>query len=260
MAGTDDASELIVERQAHVTRLSLNRGERGNALSPALVQAISAALEVAHEDGTRLLVIGSARGHFCTGLDLSDLDAQTDDTLLARAVRIELMLQQLHTAPFATLALASGRVMGAGADLFAACESRWIVGRATFAFPGAGFGLVLGTARLAALVGPERACQWVGTGSAIDADAALHANFASARYTVEETPSAVQGLADSMLRLDLVTHAAIRRASLERGEAGLAADLAALVMSAARPGLKTRIAAYRRASQQSANTGATNPL
>ena len=147
-------AEMSSRREAHVLHLQLNRPEKGNALSTLLVQALTETLETATRDPElRLLVLSGAGRHFCTGFDLSDLDHETDDSLLARFTRVELMLQAVHGAPFATLALAHGRTLGAGADLFAACSERWIVGDASFAFPGAGFGLVLGTSRLASLVG-----------------------------------------------------------------------------------------------------------
>ena len=238
------APQLIIARQAEVTRLTLNRTEHGNALSSALVHAIMAAIEQAYLDGTALLVISGAAGIFAQDSDLSDLDVQSDDLLLARLIRIGLMLQKIHGAPFATLALAQGRVIGAGADLFAACEERWIVGNAALEFP-VNFCLVLGTARLARLVGPTTARRWAGAGAVIEGDAALQSNLATARMEVGEAETALDQLVASMPRLDPLTRAAIRRTTLDRGEAGQAEDLASLVRSAARPGLKSRIHAYR---------------
>lgn len=242
------SAELIATREGGITRLSLNRPDKGNALSPSLVESISDALDTARGDGTRLLVLSSTSKHFCTGFDLADLPTQTDDSLMARLVRIELMLQRVHTAPFATLALASGRAMGAGADLFAACESRWIVGAASFAYPGAGFGVVLGTARLTDLVGASQARNWVCAGKTIDTEEALRSGLATARHTQDEANSATLILGASMARLDIATHEAMRTASLARGSAGGHHDLSALVRSASRPGLKARIEAYRRAA------------
>jgi enoyl-CoA hydratase/carnithine racemase len=239
--------DLIVTHEGPLTRLTLNRPDKANALSPSLVQALTSAVDEAERDGTRLLVIDGNGRHFCAGFDLSDLATETDDSLLARIVRIELLLQRVRAAPFATVALASGRAMGAGADLFAACEARWIVGSASFAFPGAAFGLVLGTGRLADLVGPERTREWVGSGTVVDADQALAAGLATARKNASEISASLQALEVAAMRLDPVTHAAIRQASRRRGTAGAATDLAALVASAARPGLRQRIVDYQKA-------------
>ncbi len=250
-APMDHADPAIVQvsREDGIVHIRLNRPEKGNALSAALVAAIGAAVQQARQEPTRLMVLSGEGRHFCTGFDLSMLEHETDDSLLARFTRVELMLQAIHTAPFPTLALAHGRTMGAGADIFCACSERWIVDDAQFAFPGAGFGLVLGTARLAEAVGASIAHRWIETGETIPAEAALSHALAQRRV-------AGAGLADDLnvryaaaRRLDATTHAAIHAATeysrRPRAASGAAADLAALVASAARAGLKDRIQAYR---------------
>lgn len=244
------APVLLIDRHGDIARLTLNRPQRGNALSAELVQALHDAVLACRRDGTRLLVIEGAGKHFCTGFDLGDLDGETDDTLLARFVRVELMLQAVYTAPFTTVARVHGRATGAGADLAAACEQCWIADDSRFAFPGAAFGLVLGTARLAARVGPTLARQWIGAGATIDAEAALAAGLACRHFEADEhgkPDTALEALARQARRLDSDTQAAIHAASrIDADE--LARQLAALVHSAARPGLRERIRAYREAS------------
>ncbi|WP_454732732.1 MULTISPECIES: enoyl-CoA hydratase/isomerase family protein [Cupriavidus] len=243
---------LLIAREDGVTRLTLNRPARGNALSRELVAALSAAVETCHRDGTRLLVLEGAGRHFCTGFDLGDLgdlDAESDDSLLARFVRVELLLQSVHAAPFATLALVQGRAMGAGADLVAACGQRRVEAGSSFAFPGAAFGLVLGSARLAQLVGAARAREWITGGGAFAAEAALASGFATGALEAGAAARAavVAELAQRARRLDPATQAAIHAATRD-GADSAARQLADLVHSAARPGIKARIAAYRAAS------------
>ena len=247
--------ELLSRRDGPVLHLQLHRPEVGNALSAALVQALTEAVDAAtHDASVRLLVLSGAGRHFCTGFDLSDLDRETDDSLLARFTRVELLLQAVHAAPFATLALAHGRTMGAGADLFAACGDRWIVGDAGFAFPGAAFGLVLGTARLTELVGAPHAAAWIEGGQRIDADQALACGLATRRIETEQIDAELGRWGARVNRLDAPTQRAIEAAIAAgrrpRGDAGDAQDLARLVRSAARPGLRDRIAAYRAAQRK----------
>ncbi|CAM5785368.1 enoyl-CoA hydratase/isomerase family protein [Ottowia pentelensis] len=249
------ASELLSRRDGPVLHLQLNRPDKGNALSAALVAALAEAVEAAAQDESLcLLVLSGAGRHFCTGFDLSRLDQETDDSLLARFTRVELLLQAVHAAPFTTLALAHGRTMGAGANLFAACDERWIVDDASFAFPGAGFGLVLGTARLAGLVGATRAANWIESGRPIDADEALAGRLATRRIDAQAVDGECERLRARVSRLNPLTqraiHTAIAAGRHPRGAAGDADDLARLVRSAARPGLRERIAAYRAAQSK----------
>lgn len=238
---------ISLSHDGAISRLSLSRASKGNSLSRDMVQELDAAIDTCIANGSQALLVEGAGPHFCTGFDLSDLDQETDDSLLGRFVRVELMLQKLHRAPFLTAALAHGKTWGAGADLFAACTVRWARIDATFAFPGAGFGLVLGTGRLAALAGPAMATDWIGSGRRISAaEAQLHGLVQTLGDDLDGDLF-VNHLRTMAGRLDPVTLAQIRAATRVRSAPDDAADLTRLVQSAARAGLKDRIAAYRAA-------------
>jgi enoyl-CoA hydratase len=227
-----------------VTTLSLNRPDRGNALGPELVEQLTEAFDRALTGGARMIILRGEGRHFCTGFDLTDLENLTDGDLLLRVVRIEALLQRIHAAPVSTMAIASGRTFGAGADLFAACDHRIALTGASFAFPGPAFGLVLGTNRLANLVGRDRARAMLLAGAEVPAAAALATGLATATLDAEAVPAVIAAVAESAARLDPQTVAALHRRT-SRAEDD--ADLAALVRSAARPGLKQRILDYRAA-------------
>lgn len=232
---------VIREDVGPVVRLRLNRPQRGNALGAELLDAMHAALETLERDPPAALVLEAAGRHFCTGFDLADLEQETDATLLARVVSIELMLQRVARLPCITVALVQGSAFGAGADLVVACDRRVILGDAAFAFPGTGFGLVLGTRRLAALLGADRALDIVRSGRRLGAEEALAINLANARFaTAEEAMAALPGW--GVGRLEAATLAGLRAAT--RDGAMDDASLADLVRSAARPGLKARLQRY----------------
>ena len=236
MTGTDPAAPLLCAIHEGTARLVLNRPGSGNALSLPLIEALIARLgALAADPAVHTLVIEGAGRHLCTGFDLASLEAETDATLLHRMVRIEQMLDMLWRAPLRTFALGRGRITGAGADLFAACDHRLIAPDATLQFPGVRFGLVLGTRRLGARVGADRALRILAGGERVTAEAALETGLATA-------PLAPSGLPDPAPPVvTRETFAALRRA-LDDG--GADRDLAALVRSAARPGLRDRIESY----------------
>ena len=238
-----------------VATLTLQRAERGNALSPELVSELAEGVERACADPSIHTLLLRADGpNFCTGFDLSDLDSCSEGDLLARFVRIEELLASIWHAPIRTVAIAQGRAWGAGADLFAVCELRIATADATFRFPGAGFGLVLGSRRLSERVGADRARQWVTGGAQVDAAEALSTGLATAVVdTLDWSPQDVCP-APAVSR---ETAAAIRRATRADHRD---ADLAALVRSAAAPGLKARIAAYREALRGATRKASPPPL
>ena len=225
---------LTIDHQAGVTLLRLQRPERGNALGPMLVEGlISAASEAFANAAVHTLVLQGEGRHFCTGFDLSDLATLSDADLLLRLVRIETLLAMLWHAPIRTVAQAKGRTWGAGADLLVACEQRLVGSDTTLRFPGAQFGLVLGTRRLAERIGADAARALVLEGGELDATQALALGLAS---RITDT------LALAPLRTSGDTGRAVRAASRSDLRD---ADLAALVRSAAVPGLQQRITQYR---------------
>ena len=140
---------------------------------------ISAASEAFANASVHTLVLQGEGRHFCTGLDLSDLATLSDADLLLRLVRIETLLAMLWHAPIRTVAQAKGRTWGAGADLLVACEQRLVGSDTTLRFPGAQFGLVLGTRRLAERIGADAARALVLEGGELDATQALALGLAS---------------------------------------------------------------------------------
>lgn len=263
---------MIEVRNQHQTAwITLARAQRGNALSEAMVEALIAAVEGALADPTLHTLVLDAQGdHFCTGFDLGALVpdetptettattgepsgatplSASDGPLLWRFVRIEHLLSLLWHAPLRTVALTRGRVWGAGADLAATCDLRLCTADSQWRFPGAGFGIVLGTRRLAALVGQPRALRWVAEGQRIDAVNAVEAGLANA--ILASLPTSTEQL--PALSVDRNTYARLKAATRPDLRD---ADLAALVQSAAQPGLTGRLLHYRR---RSAKTGGSPP-
>lgn len=67
---------VLMTREGPVVRLVLNRPQRRNAMNAAMGEALDAALDALERDReARTVVLSGAGGHFCAGLDLSEVDA-----------------------------------------------------------------------------------------------------------------------------------------------------------------------------------------
>jgi enoyl-CoA hydratase/carnithine racemase len=165
-------SDLIVQKDGPLKRLTLNRPEKRNALSLSLAEVLLEHIQESETDGTRLLVLKGNGSSFCAGFDLGNFTESSPGDLLLHFVRIEQMLQALAYASFDTAAFVHGNVVGAGADLAVACGHKIAEANSKFMFPGARFGLILGTRRLARCIGGQQASRLVG-GPSIDAEEAL---------------------------------------------------------------------------------------
>ncbi len=236
------APVLLVEREGRIARLTLNRPDKANALDATLVEALLAAVDAAHADGTSLLVLRANGKHFCAGFDFNGFEDASEAELLWRFVRIEQLLQRLFHAPFATLSFAHGRNFGAGADLFVACDSRVATADATFRMPGLRFGLQLGTRRLAARVGDHAARSMLGASLTLDAEQARTIRFATTLAPSAEWPELESQAAAAAHALNADARARLHRATTSDTRE---ADMADLVASVTATGIKDRIRAYR---------------
>lgn len=224
-----------------VRTLVLQRPDKANALSAELVDALHACLDAIGSETRALLIRGEGK-NFCAGFDFSGYEEQSEGDLLLRFVRINELLARLRAAPYATLAWVHGAAFGAGADIACACAARIGAPGARFRFPGFQFGIALGTRRLAAIVGPERARSILLRNEELDAQSALQCGLlnqlsvhADPGPAADELMAWIGGLdAPSLRALNALTDAD----DPDR-------DLAELVRSAARRGLQTRIKDYR---------------
>ena len=236
------SDELIRKHDGHLTRLTLNRPTKANALSASVVEALIDAVDYAYTDGTRLLVLEGAGNHFCAGFDFSDYQDQSEGDLALRFVRIETLLQALHHAPFETLVLAHGKIFGAGADLVTACGIRVAAPGTTFRMPGLRFGVVLGTRRLAHRIGADHARSILSASRAFGTDEALGINFVTEIAEQAQWSAIVQRVQTHCRLLTPVAAAALHRQTTPDSRAN---DMDALARSVSTPGIKERIRIYR---------------
>ena len=142
-----------------------------------------------------MAVIQGEGKHFCAGFDLSDIADLSDGDLLWRFVRIELLLQKIYFSPFPIVALGHGQIVGAGADLFAACWRRVVAPGAKLKMPGWNFELALGTGRLAALIGQDATRDMLIDTKSISAEEALEMGLATDMVDKEEWETLTETLA-----------------------------------------------------------------
>ncbi|WP_233272783.1 enoyl-CoA hydratase/isomerase family protein [Paraburkholderia acidisoli] len=232
----------MIERYATHWTLVLDRPGKRNALSAELVEALLDAFDTAAREAVPVVVL---RGHghcFSAGFDMSEAATQSDGDLLLRFVRIEMLLNRIATSPCATVAVAHGRNFGAGVDLFAACRVRIAAPGTTFQMPGLRFGIVLGTARFARIVGRDVARAMLETSAPFDVDWAVEHGFAERG---EPAPRLLETIDARVARVATLAPRTRRLLDEALCDERADADLAMLVRSAAEPGLRERIAAYR---------------
>ena len=234
-----------LQRDGDVWTLTLARPDKRNALSSELVEALIDLVHRAPGEGAKVLVFRGEGKNFSAGFDFSDLEQQTEGDLVLRFVRVEMLLQAVAASPCLTVALVHGRTFGAGVDLVASCRQRYATADSSFRMPGLKFGLVLGTRRFGAIVGRENAASLQEEAATFDAARAQQLGFLHGICEQAEWPDVVERARAKASALPEWSRNALYEVLSARDAD---ADLAWLVRSAARPGLKQRIAEYLRAA------------
>jgi len=167
---TDDGPVRVV---------TIDRAERRNALTPAGLDALGAA--VADADAPVVFLRGAGEA-FCAGADLdivADLDRDAAETVARKG---QAVAHTLETTESVVVAGIDGAARGGGVELALACDIRVATERATFAESGVTLGLFGawgGTARLPEVVGRGEALDLALSGRVVDAETALRMGLVS---------------------------------------------------------------------------------
>ncbi|SFP45029.1 Enoyl-CoA hydratase/carnithine racemase [Amycolatopsis arida] len=173
--GPTGSGTVELTAEGGVAVLRLNRPDRLNAVSPALVGDLLTALDAVSSDpGVRAVVLTGNGRAFCAGHDLKEPAAGGDSR--ARIERLQEVTRRLRGCPAPVIAAVHGYAIGAGAEFALGCDLVLAADDAVFAFPEVGLGLsVTGAASrlLPLLVGPLKAKELVLLGERVDAATAL---------------------------------------------------------------------------------------
>lgn len=127
--------------RAGVALLTLDRPERRNALSIALLGAIVAELEALEAGGSvRVVILRGAGTVFSSGLDLAE--AADESRAEESARHVAATLAALRRSPLVSIAAVHGGAFAGGAGLMAACDLAVGASDARIGFPEARRGLV----------------------------------------------------------------------------------------------------------------------
>ncbi|NIM70963.1 MAG: hypothetical protein GTN86_07835 [Xanthomonadales bacterium] len=120
--------------------LSLNRPERSNALSLALLARLGEALDQDVPGDSAAVIIRGAGGVFSAGADLADLTGTGEDVAIDAAIAA--VTQRIRALAVPVIAAIDGPCMGGAVELALSCDLR-IAGRdAFFEVPATRLGLV----------------------------------------------------------------------------------------------------------------------
>jgi enoyl-CoA hydratase len=171
-----------------VAVLTLDRPDKRNALSVALRDQVSDALDaLASDESTSVVVITGAGATFSAGFDLREFDRAATDAAFGE--QLWASSDRYHHAvaafPLPTIAAINGPAIAGGFDLAVLCDLRLIADGAHVSHPERTFGPVV-YGPLRELVGGGVARELLLTGRSVSADEAVRIGLASSRHPAED--------------------------------------------------------------------------
>lgn len=172
---------VLVEREAHVATLTLNRPEALNALSSDLMTALQDTLDaIAADRRIKAIVLRGAGRAFCAGHDLREMEGMRQGQDGGRAAYAALFAQctrlmtTLPRLPQPVIAEVHGIATAAGCQLVASCDMAVAAETARFGVNGVTIGLFCSTPMVALSrnVGRKKTFELLTTGGFLSAEEA----------------------------------------------------------------------------------------
>ncbi len=202
-AKTDDPEALVLrEDKNSIATVTLNRPQKFNALSAALMSVIEDTLATIAADASVRVVILAANGKaFSAGHDLKEIGTKITrdevDALFHQCSRLMLAITRL---PQPVIARVHGIATAAGCQLAATCDLAVASTEARFATSGINVGLFCATpgVALSRNVPRKKAMEMLLTGDFIDAETALAWGLVNQVVAADDLDNAVMALASKI--------------------------------------------------------------
>jgi enoyl-CoA hydratase/carnithine racemase len=199
---------LLVSVESGAARITLNRPEKRNALSLALMEELIGALdEVSADPDVRAIVIEGSGPAFSAGHDLGEM-VGAEAAFYERLFDVcTVMMETIHRVPQPVIAKVHGIATAAGCQLVAACDLAIAAEGTRFATPGVKIGLFCSTPMVpvSRAVGRKRALQLLLTGEPIAADTACEWGLVNQVVPADELEQAVTDLVTKVARSSPLT-------------------------------------------------------
>jgi len=202
------AYDNLLVREGTVATVTMNRPERRNALSLAMMTDLLAALRaLAAQPQTRAIILAGEGPAFSAGHDLREM---TGRDLVAYRRIFDVCTQLMATIqeiPQPVLARVHAIATAAGCQLVATCDLAIAAEAARFATPGVRIGLFCTTPMVALTraVGRKRAMEMLLTGVAIDARTAAEWGLVNRVVPAGQLDEATQLLAEQIAEASALT-------------------------------------------------------
>ncbi|GGO83443.1 enoyl-CoA hydratase [Marinobacterium nitratireducens] len=172
VANNPDAQPLVLlDIDGPVATITLNRPEKRNALSMAVIHRLEECFATLPES-VRVVILAGAGEHFSAGLDLSTLSESTSFEGIQQSMAWYDAFARIQFGRVPVIAVLHGAVVGGGLELASSLHIRVAEESTYFGLPEGQRGIFLGgggSVRVTKLIGFSRVTEMMLTGHVVDA-------------------------------------------------------------------------------------------
>lgn len=194
----------ILENKGAIAVLTVNNPKALNALSPAVLQDIDAAIDSIDLDTVRCLIItGAGDKSFVAGADISAMVHMSKADACAYSKMGNDLFLKIEHLPIPVIAAINGFALGGGCELAMSCDIRICSDNAMFGQPEVQLGITPGyggTQRMARLVGAGIAKELIYSAKNMSAQDAYRIGLVNSVYPQEELMAAAEKLAGKIAK------------------------------------------------------------
>jgi methylglutaconyl-CoA hydratase len=167
-------STLLLEFSGEISKVTLNRPDKRNAVTSMMIAELLAALDVVEKSHTRVVILTGAGKAFCAGMDLEMLAAiakQSPAENQEDSRRIAKLLRRIWSFPRPLIAAVNGAAYAGGCGLATLCDFTLAVPEAKFGYTEVKIGFLpaIVSVFLTRQIGEKRSRDLLLTGRIIDA-------------------------------------------------------------------------------------------
>ena len=166
---------LKIDRDGDIAILTMNRPNKRNAMCDDLLDAIDAFFSKV-PDEVKVVVLTGTAGHYCSGLDLSELVVRNAEGTMRHSRNWHGVMDKIQYGGIPVISAMFGAVIGGGLELATATHVRIAEPSTIFQLPEGRRGIFVGggaSFRVGRILGADRMIEMMLTGRKYDADQGL---------------------------------------------------------------------------------------
>ena len=229
---------LKLELDGEIGIITLNRPEKRNAISPAMIDDLLGVLDEAERGPARVVILTGAGKAFCAGMDLKalrELASQTHEQNVADAERMGKMFHRVYSFPKPLIAAVNGAAIAGGTGLATLADFTLAVPEAKFGYTEVRIGFLPAVVSVFLLrqVGEKITRELLLTGKIFDASEAHRLGLVTQLVPQEKLMESARELAQLLITSSPTSLRRTKRIILRWNEKEIERDLAIAIRESA---------------------------